>query len=268
MKHHSFCFWVLLLVVAVTCSACHHKQHLELSKSNIVFGYAGGDDLFTITADCDWTIETDGTQNWMTANPTSGSNTGNVAVHARQNNSTRDRSTTLTVVSENGKVRRGITVIQSKIDINPVINKVWFLRFYERWDADYWNNVIPESYRNWIYYTDFQYENWYFYFQDEYSGYQIHTQAGDTIYYPCQYEYFPDGDSLNIAFETVDNEIEDYHAVVHELSNSNFSFSDEYDWHEFEKLNMVNVSTSKRNELKINKSKIKPKPAGPLIQLK
>ena len=224
--------------------------------------------MFGITADCNWTIDVDDTQNWLTVNPVEGNNNANVAVNARQNNNTIDRKTTLTVRSENGKVKRDITVTQSKIDINPITRKVWFLRFYERWDVDYWNNVIPESYRNWTYYTDIEFENWYFYFEDDNNGYQVHTQNGDTVYHPCHYVFYPDGDSLNIVFETTDSGIEDYHAVIHELSNSNFSFSDQYDWHEYEKLNMVNVSTSKRNALKVNKKKIAPKPAGPLIQLK
>lgn len=268
MKRQTAGFLTLFIVIAFTFSACCNRQHLEVSKSAITFSYAGGNDFFNVEADCDWTVEVDGSQSWLTVNPTEGSNNASVAVNARQNNGTHDRSTTLTVVSENGKVRRNVVVNQARVDISPVIGKVWFLRFYERWDSDYWNNVIPESYRSWTYYSDIEFENWYFYFYDDHTGYQVHTQQGDTIYHPYEYQYYPDGDSLYIAFENINSTQEDYHAIIHELTQSNFSFSDAYDWHEFEKLNLVNVSTSKRKALQVNKKKIAPKPSGPLIQVK
>lgn len=268
MKRHSVGFLALFTLIAVTFSACCNRQHLDVSKSVIVFGYAGGNDFFNVEADCNWTIQVDDNQSWLTVNPISGSNNASVAVTAHQNNGTANRSANITVVSENGKVSRRVVVTQSKVDISPVMGKVWFLRFYERWDMDYWNNVIPESYRSWTYYTDIQFENWYFYFYDDHTGYQVHTNQGDTIYHQYHYDFYPDGDSLNIVFENINSTTEDYHAIIHELNNGNFSFSDPYDWHEYEKLNLVNVSTSKRNELKINKAKIAPKTAGPLIQVK
>lgn len=269
MKRHSLWIWALLLLNTVLFTSCHETQTLEVSKSLIVFSFSGGYDFFNVEANCDWTIEMDETQHWLNLDTLAGSNNGTVALSVRQNTSTYDRSTTLTVVSQNGKIRREVRVSQAKIDINPVTDKVWFLRFYERWNTDYWDNYIPESYRTWTYYTDIEFENWYFYFFNDNTGYQIHTQEGDTIYYPYQYDYFSDGDSLLIVFESgAGTTMEDYHAVIHELNNSNFSFSDAYRPHYFEKLNTVNVSNSKRNQLKVNPKKVTYKTSGPLIPVK
>ena len=36
--------------------------------------------------------------------------------------------------------------------IKTVSNKIWFTTKEERWNTDYYNNYIPESYRFWDYY--------------------------------------------------------------------------------------------------------------------
>lgn len=269
MKRHSFWIGALLLINTLVFTSCHETQTLEVSKSLIVFSFSGGYDFFDVTANCDWTIETDDTQHWLTVGTLKGSNNATVALTASPNNGTTNRSTLITVVSENGKIRRKITVTQAKVEINPAVEKVWFLRFYERWNTDYWNEYIPESYRSWTYYTDIENENWYFYFFENSTGYQIHTQAGDTVSYPYQYHYYPEGDSLLIIFEANEgNAQEDYHAVIHELNNSNFSFSDAYRTHYYEKLNLVNVTGNKRSTPQINPKTIAKKPSGPLIPVK
>lgn len=256
-----------LLLLLITLASCHKKQHLEVNKNLIVFNSFGGTDLFRIVSDCDWSIETDDEQDWMTMDPLmGGKDTTNVLVTAAPNEHNYDRQTHFTVVSGNGKIRREIAVIQEKVNIDYIPNKIWFLRFYERWDRDYYNEIIPESYRSWTYYTDPGNENWFFYFLENATGYQIRIKGNDTILYEYEYAYYPQGDSLYILFHTVDATVEDYHSTIHELNNERFSFSDEWGWHEYEKLSLVNVSD--RSEMKINPKKIKKKPAGPLIQLK
>ena len=276
MKRFSLVIWSLMTFSTVLFTACggndSETQKLEVSKNMITFSFSGGVDFFDVDANCAWTIELDNTQSWLTVDPMSSNDSltsRSVALTASPNNSTNNRSTKLTVVSEDGQLRREISVTQAKVEINPAIGKVWFLRFYERWNTDYWNNYIPESYRTWTYYTDFEFENWYFYFFDDNTGYQINTHAGDTISYPYQYHYYPEGDSLLIVFEANSgNTIEDYHAVIHELNDVNFSFSDAYRPHYYEKLNMINVTGSKNNTIKINPKTITTKPAGPLIPVK
>lgn len=259
----------LLLVLAMAFTSCRNRQHLEVTKSLIVFSYAGGNDGFNVEADCNWSIDNGNTADWLTINPLEGTpETVNVAVTAEPNDSGLDRNTTFTVVSENGKIRREVMVAQSKYDIMLVADKVWFLRTYERWDTDYWNQIIPESFRSWIYYADEEFERWFFYFMPDNTGTQVYINDGDTTYYPYTFEFYPDVDSLNIYFESVGGGVEDYHAIIHELNLHNFSFSDPYRPHQYEKLNLVNVSRGTRNELKINPKRIAKKPAGPLIPVK
>lgn len=234
----------------------------------IAFNSFGGTDIFRIVADCNWSIETDNTQEWLTIDPLAGGkDTTNVVVTASPNENNYDRNTRFTIVSEKGKIRKEIGVVQEKIDIDYLHNKIWFLRDYERWDCDFYNTVIPESYRSWTFYSDYGNENWFFYFLEDSTSYEIRIKEDDTLFYYFDYQYYPNGDSLYINFQTVDSTVEDYHASIQELNNERFTFSDEWGWHEFEKLYLVNVSRDKRSELKINPKKIAKRPAGPLIEL-
>ena len=267
MKRNFFWFGAILLLLLAPAS-CRKKQHLEVNKDLMVFNSFGGTDLFRIVADCNWTIESDNDQDWLTIDPlVGGKDTTNVTVTAAPNEHNYDRSSQFTVVSSNGKIRKTIAVSQEKVDIDYIHNKIWFLRTYERWDSDFYNTVIPESYRSWTYYTDYGNENWFFYFLKDSVSYEIRIKEDDTVYYPFDYQYYPEGDSLYIHFHTIDETIEDYHATIHELNNERFTFSDAYRPHQFEKLFLVNVSRGQRSEMKINPKKIAKKPKGALIQM-
>ena len=152
-----------------------------------------------------------------------------------------------------------------KIDIQALTQKMWFLRTYERWDTDNRDRVIPESYRSWTYYGNEGYENWFFYFVENNVGYQYHTYQGDTIVYVFNYFYYPEGDSLNIIFETVNDSVENYHATIDELTDNTFTFTNPYHPHQYEQLHLVNVTGEQKSPVKVNPKSIATKPHGPLI---
>lgn len=268
MKRNIVWIIALTLTVMIGSTSCGKRQHIKLSKDTLSFSSQGGMDFFKITADCEWTIEQKQSQDWYSINPTMGSGDTIVAVTVNPNNSHFDRNGTITVTSANGRKREKVDVIQTNIDINMIINKVWFTRFYERWNTDYYNQYIEESYRTWTYYAEPEYENWFFYFQNDGSGYQYRTYHNDTIVYPFNYHYYPESDSLFISFHTLDSLVtEDYRAVVYELNQDRFVFINEYRPHQFEKINTVNVSTNSKSEIKINPKKVAIKPKGALIQV-
>lgn len=268
MKKCTLWTTMLILTLMVCSTSCGKRQHITVSKENLSYASQGGKDFFQIKADCDWTIEKNSSQDWYSINPTSGSNDAIVEITISPNDSHNDRSDMLTVISTNGRTKVRIPIIQTNIDINKIINKVWFTWFYERWNTDFYNNYIEESYRTWRYYAEPEYENWFFYFMNDGTGYQIRTHRNDTIYYAYNYNYFPDGDSLYINFNTTSDSIsEDYHAIIYELNRERFVFLNEYRPHQFEKINTANVSTNNREEFKINPKKVALKPKGALIQV-
>ena len=268
MKRTTVCMVALWFAILALATSCGDKQHIIISKASMTYTYSGGNDVFQITADCGWEIT--GATNWITVNPTTGNGNGNVVVTVNRNTTSQDRSVTLYVTSENGKVTKSIQIIQVRADINAIIRKVWFTLSDERWDTDYYNHVIPESYRIYNYYSNEGFENWFFYFLDDSTGYQIRTYQGDTIYYPYSFTFYPDVDSLDIFFQVVGDStlLEDYHTIIHQLNNEFFVFSHAYRPHQFEKITTANVTGGQKGMFKVNPKKIQNKPKGPLIPVK
>ena len=154
--------------------------------------------------------------------------------------------------------------------IKLLVDKVWFTRTEERWNTDYYNQYLPESYRSWTFYTGPGDENWLYYFIENSTSYLIHTKNFDTVYYPFEYVYYPKGDSIYIEFKTVNDSVEDYHADVEKLTEQYLTLCHEYRPHQFERVSTTNVSNSgtRRSEFKFNPKNIKKKPAGLLIPIK
>ena len=268
MNRKTIWIGLLLLTLIVSVTSCRKKQTINLSKEQIVFTYSGGDDVFQVEANCEWTVT--GMPDWITVNPVSGEKDGNVAVNVARNDTQNDRHAMLTVVSANEKAKKSIEITQTPIDISALVRKVWFTRTEERWNSDYYDVVIPESYRSWTFWADEGYDQWFFYFFEDNIGYQIHVYRDDTIYYPYHFNYEPDFDSLNICYEMVSDtvELEDYHTVVHRLDDEYFIFSHAYRPHQFEQVTAVNVTGDEKKAFRINPKKIGQKSKGPLIPVK
>ena len=251
-----------LLILATSCGK---KQTISVSNDRLLFDISGGTLSFDITANCDWSIEQDLSATWISLSQLQGSNNATIDITAESNDGISERTTELSIVSDNKKTTKKIYIQQkSSVFSDLILGKLWFLRFYERWDLDYANQIIDASYRSRTYYSDEIYENWFFYFTDT-IGYLIYRVQGDTTYYPYHYNYYPNNDSLYLSFVTQSDVVEDYYAHVFELTQDHFTFSNEYRHHQFEKLYTVNVSDDKKSPLKINPKNIKTKPHGPLI---
>ena len=256
---------MVLFALAMLVSSCGEKQHINLSKTSLAYTYSGGDDVFQVVADCNWEVVD--LPDWITVSPSSGYGNGNVVVTVKRNDTTHDRTHFLYVISENGKTKKGIQIIQVKADISAILHKVWFTLSDERWETDYLDHIIPESYRIYNYYSNEGFENWFFYFTDEHNGYQVHTHDGDTVYYPYTFTFHPEVDSLDICFEVIGDTsvLEDYHTVIHQLNDEFFVFSHAYRPHMFEKITTANVTGDDKAVFNINPKNKQTKPHGPLI---
>ncbi len=252
------------LCILLLATSCGKSDHVSVSRDRFLFDMNGGAIAFNITANCDWKIEVPTTASWISLSQDEGRDNATVTINVRSNADQIERSEVLTVVSTNGKSSKKIYVQQkTNINVGLLVGNIWFLRFYERWDLDYYNQIIDESYRTWTYYIGEEFEDWFFYFNDTVS-YLIYAYDNDTVYFPYHYVYYPENDSLNLSFETVNDSLESYFAYIHELSNERFTISNEYKHNRFEKLYTLNATNNNRS-LKINPKKVMKKPSGPLI---
>jgi len=154
---------------------------------------------------------------------------------------------------------------------NAITGKVWFTLTEERWNTDFYNQYIPDSYRSWTYNkVPAGSENWFWYFFENSTSYLIHTINFDTTYFGFNYSYTPSNNSVYINFQTEDGTVEDYNASVDRLDNNGFILSHEYRYHSFERVTAENVTNSDKKgiEFKINPKNVQYKPAGPLIPVK
>lgn len=265
MKKHNIRLGVAFFALALLAS-CGRDSHISVSQDRFFFEKGGGEAQLVITADGDWSIEKDEGASWISVSPYQGSRSTAVTIRATENEEPNERNTSLIVYSSKKKTQKKIYVVQdTDVDHDYLMEQIWFLRFYERWDLDYANQVIDYSYRSQTYYID--QESWFFYFTDS-LGYLVHAANGDTLYSPYEYVYYPENDSLYLNFLlTTTDTVEEYFARVHELSHERFTFSNEYRRHQYEKLHNVNVGIN-RNSIKVNPSKIVKKAHGPLIPIK
>lgn len=268
MKRKTILITLAFMAIMLGLSSCNKRQRIDLSKDSLVFSPMGGMDMISLSADCDWTIKQNDDVNWYSLSQTSGSHDAILIIQVEEYKSYNDRNSSFTIVSANGKIEKTVTITQTRYNIDNLTGRIWFLRFYERWNTDFYDQYIPDSYRAFTYYTNTDDHNWYLYFTNDSIGYQIHTKAGDTVYYAYDYIYYPDGDSLYINYETLSDTVEDYHCHIYQLDNEMFVFSNEYKWHQFEKLTNYNLSDTKiRLNPHPNPKQIRIKPRGPMIQI-
>lgn len=267
IKKHLSLFVLIGIVLSLATTSCGKRQHVYLSKNNVIITPAGGLRTITVYSDCHWTVERIGNADWLTVDPMEGGDGDVIHIRAGEYNELQDRSAIIRVVSENGKVKKNITITQRRIDMADIINKVWFMHFYERWETDFYGEFIEDSYRTWRYYAEPEYDNWFFYFMEDSTGYQWRAKNYDTVYYAFNYIFYPLEDSLYINYETDSSEVvEDYHTIIEQLDDEAFIFQNEYREHRFERLTMANVSAHEKRPF-VKPDKVMKKPSGPIIQV-
>lgn len=115
MKKYVLYAWMLIGLVA--CGGDEISEDIIMSKeyinviSQLNFQGTAGEAGVNITANCDWTISKDA--DWVTVNPASGSQSQEVTVSVTANNTSADRTTTITVKGSSFLAKK-IAVTQAK----------------------------------------------------------------------------------------------------------------------------------------------------------
>lgn len=267
IKKHLTPIILLSIVLSIVSTSCGKKQHIYLSKNHVYFAPVGGLRSVKVYSDCHWTVEKSASADWFTVEPMEGNDGDILSIRAGEYDEQTDRNGIITIVSDNGKAKKEITVTQRRIDMSDITNKVWFMHFYERWETDFYGEYIEDSYRSWNYYYDPGYDNWFFYFLEDSTGYQWKVRNYDTVFFGFNYIFYPLEDSLYINY-VMDSTgvVEDYHTIVEQLDIETFIFQNEYREHRFERLTMANVSPHKQKPF-VRPTKVMKKPEGPIIQV-
>ena len=266
-KHiHLLAVAALLLIAASALTGCVKTYKIQVPTNNLWFGLDAGSQTLDFTANCEWTITRNDNADWYTISTMSGKNDGSLTITVEALEDGDFRGSSFVINSPGGHVYRTVFVSQNKLDFDGLYNKVFGVSSRERWNTDYMDQMIEDSYKHKIYDPYDTATGYTMYFLADGTGVQMDHHKDTVAYYAFRYEYDPINQILHIEFETVNDAPENYAPQVLTASDSLFRFIHEYKDHWWERADMRKIGTINPNARAIIKQKaIKRKGDGPIF---
>lgn len=247
-KRNIFIMMALMAVVVLGLLGCTKKYTISVSTQDLWFGLESGEQTLNITANCKWTVSKNDDADWYTISTTSGEKDGILTVTVEALEDADFRASSFVINSPGGHVYRTIFVSQNKLDFNGLINKVFGVMYRERWNTDYFGQIIEDSYRSYEYNPYDTATGYTMYFLENGQGVQCDHHADTVAYYLFEYVYNPINQILHLEFETVTGAPENYNPQVLTASDSLFRFIHEYKDHWWERADMRKIGTINPSE--------------------
>ena len=243
-KRIIFLSLVSSLVVALAClTGCVKEYSIQISTNNLWFGVESGTQTLDIIANCKWTIIQNDDADWYTIDKMSGKKEDVLTITVDAMEDVDYRSSKFVISSPNGHVRRTIFVSQNKVEVYSMVNKVYGLMFREKWNTDYYGQMIEDSYKTFEYNPYDTTGGYLMYFLENGQGVQRDHHTSSVAYYLFNYEYNPIEQTLHLEFETIHDTIEPYDVQVLTASDSLYRFMHEYKANSWERADMRKIGT-------------------------
>ncbi len=256
----------LALVAIVVMASCVKEYHITVSNQDLLFSVNEETLNVEVTANCKWTVALRDTATWYTVTPMSGKNDGVISVSVKPMTDTDYRGTTIVVESPGAHIRRTIFISQSKLNFSGVMNKVFGVMTREKWNTDYANQMIEDSYRKYEYNPYDSMVGYWMYFYEGGIGLQRDHHTDTVAYWVFHYEYKPNLHELFIEFEDIDGAPIDYNVDVLAASDSLFRFMHEYEPHWWERADMRKIGTIHPRDMQLMRSALsRRKGRGPIF---
>jgi len=264
-KRNIFMMMALLVVTVAGLIGCVPQYSLRVSTNNLYFGLDSGTKTIEITANCKWTVVKNDDADWYTISTMSGKNDGTLTITVNAMEDSDYRSSSFFITVPGGHVRRTIFVSQNKVEFYDMMNKVYGVMSREKWNTDYYDQIIEDSYKHYEYNPYDTATGYTMYFLDNGTGVQMDHHRDTAVYFLFNYEYNPIDQILHIEFETVGDTIEPYSPQVLTASDSLFRFIHEYKPHWWERADMRKIGTINPAEKAIIKKAITKRRGGESI---
>jgi len=228
-------------------------EYIRVTENILSFFNEAETKTITVTSNCDWTLSkennSDFTSDFYSTSATSGSvGTCNLNITVPDNFTSGNHLGLFWLKSSSGNTETPVRVKQNGRNETNITSTVWGIYKYERWNTDYFNNILEETYTVSEYNpSNFNTPGWTMYFLKNNHGEQSDRKYSETgelvqIFYPFDYEYDSVTHHLHITFENEDPEVNEYYDTnVLTLNDSIFIIQDEYREHFFEKASMRKV---------------------------
>lgn len=239
--------YLVLIIMALLClTSCVKDYSILVSSQDLRFGLQSDSQTITLTTNCKWTITKNDDADWYTISPMSGRTKDSIITVTVKDYSNGDfRGSSFVINSPGGHVYRTVFVSQNKIDFYSMVNKIYGAVSIEKWNTDFYNQIVEDSYKHRVYDPYDTTQGQLMYFLEDGKGVQRNRVLEDyPIYYPFKYEYDPANNTLHIEFETEEGP-EPYDPEVLNASDSIFRIYHEYKphWHERADMRKIGVVT-------------------------
>ena len=256
-------------------------EYIRVTENILSFFNEAETKTITVTSNCNWTItkeeDEDFDASFYTLSATSGSiGSNDLNIHVSEIFTSSNNLGLIRLKSDSGNTETPVRVKQNGRNETNITSTVWGIYKYERWNTDYFNNILDETYTV----DDFNPSNfnspgWTMFFLKNNHGEQSdrkYNQSGilEQVIYPFDYEYDSVTHHLHITFENEDPEVNEYYDTdVLTLNDSIFVIQDEYRAHFFEKASMRKVGYVEENKNTDSPRKIGTKKRGqPLFDMR
>lgn len=228
-------------------------EYIKVTENILSFFDAAETKTITVTSNCDWTLRKesndDYTDGFYSVSATSG-NVGStdISISVLDNFTYHNSTGLIRLKSTSGNTETPIRVKQNGRNETNITDTKWGVYTYERWNTDYYGNILDETYTI-TNYNPFNEEvpGWTMYFLKNNHGVQTDRKYNKEsqlvqVLYPFDYEYNHSTGHLHITFESEDPELNEYYDTdVLTLNDTIFIIQDEYRSHFFEKASMRKV---------------------------
>lgn len=229
-------------------------EYIKVTENILSFFSDAETKTITVNSNCNWTLEKandeDYTKDFYTVSASSGSvGSTNLDITVANNFTSTNNLGLIRLKSDSKNTETPVRVKQNGRNETNITSTVWGVYKYERWNTDYFNNVLDETYVvDEFNPSNFNSPGWTMYFLKNNQGEQSDRKYNETsgeleqIVYPFDYEYDSVTRLLHITFENEDPEVNEYYDTeVLTLNDSIFIIKDEYRDHFFEKASMRKV---------------------------
>lgn len=228
---------------SVTVKVTQKKEVIELSKYELWFPKEAETKTIEVTANCKWTVTIDDNADWYTVSPMSGENGGSLAISVQPYEGSDYRSSSFTLTSEHGFTTAKVFLSQNKLEFDEIFNMVFGVSKLERWNTDYFGQMIEDSYKHWEFNPYDTATGYRMYFFEDGHGVQRDHHNDSVVYYTFTYDYNAESRNLHIEFDLVSDSLENYDVYVLTASEELFRFHHEYKPNFWERADMRKVGT-------------------------
>jgi hypothetical protein len=236
-----------------------------VSTQDMRFGLEPETQTLILRANCKWTIDKKDNADWYTISPMSGGPNDSIITVTVSDFSGGDyRGNSFTINSPHYHVHRTVFVAQTYINFYSLINKVFGVMNKERWNTDYANQMIEDSYVLKEYDPYDTTRGYHMYFLEDGMGMQRDHHTDTVAYWLFYYDYDPVNQILHIDFPS--DTTMNYAPEVLSASDSLYRFMHEFKPHYWERADMRKVGTvvpAAKSDLM--RKAVKRKESGPIF---